>query len=409
MTIKKPTNMKYFILLLLFIFCSLFFTKEVKTNSSSAFILSQSSKPYNNNYVNYSTYNKRTKQYYVLRSYLEQLEKAGGGSLTLKAGTYEICNTLYVPSHVVINLEDGVIIKKTQETGTSKLKNSKSIFQLVAPSKAKMDGAYGEYNGESGIKLTGNGNVIMDLNYIQDSIAIILGHNTNITISGITFQNMYSGHFIEMDASSNVIIQNNKFVHHKKSISGIKEAINIDTPDNNTEGFHVIWTKHDATPNKDILILNNNFNDLERSIGTHKYSENKYHDNIQIINNKISNTSSDAIRIMNWSKPVIKNNIINMVADGKGTCRAILASGMIHPIITDNTFMDVSRPIQIMPWKNSGPGSQYETTYNDLNREDINLMLQNKVIRAKEYFIRENLLYGVFDSTNTNKYYLAMR
>jgi hypothetical protein len=36
----------------------------------------------------------------LLRSYLERLEKNGGGKLILKKGTYKITNTLYIPSNV---------------------------------------------------------------------------------------------------------------------------------------------------------------------------------------------------------------------------------------------------------------------------------------------------------------------
>jgi hypothetical protein len=379
---------------------------EIFDSSVKDFTISPSTDTFQNKFMNYSTYNSKTKQYYVLRSYLEQLEKVGGGTLTLKAGTYEISNSLYVPSHLTIYFDNGVIIKKIQDTGINEMKGARSIFQLIAPSKAIIEGVYGGYEGEKDIQLKGNGTVIFDMNFIQDGIGIILGHNTDVLISGITFQNMYSGHFIELDASYNVTIENNTFAHHKSSESGIKEAINIDTPDRNTDGFHEIWTKYDATPNKDIVIQNNYFNDLERSIGTHKYSEGKYHENVQILNNKITNTTSDAIRIINWLKPVIQGNVIETVVGGEGTYRAILASGLIHPIITANTFMDVARPIQIMPWKNSGSGSQYEITYNEISKEDIALMLKNKLVDVGEHFIRVNKSYNIFDS-NTDKYYYS--
>ena len=46
----------------------------------------------------------------------------------------------------------------------------------------------------------------MDLKYLKANIAIVMGHNKDITVSGITFQNVNTGHFIEMDASLNVTI-----------------------------------------------------------------------------------------------------------------------------------------------------------------------------------------------------------
>lgn len=240
---------------------------------------------FQNKFLNYSTYNSKTKHYYVLRSYLEHLELLGGGTLTLEAGTYKITNSLCVPSNVTIILKDGVTILKTDNTGVDNMDSAKSIFQLVSPSMSNVEGAYGGYEGESNIKIIGEGTAIIDCNYVEDSLGIVFGHNTNVTISGIVFQNMKSGHFIELDASKNVTIENNTFRNHKSSVSGIKDAINIDTPDKTTGGFNFIWTKHDCTPNKDIVIQNNVFHDLERAIGTHKYSGGKYHENIQILNN----------------------------------------------------------------------------------------------------------------------------
>ncbi len=374
-------------------------TINVKTYSVSA-----ATQPINIKFKKYSTYNKYTRQYYMLRSYLEQLEKDGGGTLTLSAGTYTISNTLYIPSNVTIYFKNGVIIKKITKTGITSFKSSKAIFQLVAPSKSDKKGAYGGYEGEKNIHLIGNGTVIIDDNFVTNCLGIIMGHNTNVSISGITFQNMKSGHFIELDASKNVIIENNRFIHHKASETGIKEAINLDTPDKNTEGFHTIWTTYDCTPNIDIVIQNNYFDDLERAIGTHKYSEGKYHENVKILNNKISNTTSDAIRIMNWLNPIIKGNEINSVAGGKGNKRAILASGVINPTITGNTFIKASRTIQIMPWKNSGAGSQYNITYNNISQENISLMLKNTLINIEEKFIRINNRYNNF-SSYTDRYY----
>lgn len=362
--------------------------------------------PYKDRYIKSKTYNSYTRQYYLLRTYLEQLEKQGGGTLILSAGTYKICNVLYVPSHVTILLKEGVILQKTKDTGTPDLKGSGSMFQLAAPSKAKTIGAYSGYNGETDIHLIGEGNAIIDLNYIKDSIGIMIGHNSEVSVSGITFCNMQGGHFIELDASKTVTIENNVFQNHKPSVTGIKEAINIDTPDRKTGGFHATWTSYDCTPDMEVIIRNNTFRNLERAIGTHKYSEGKYHENIELLNNTIDNTDSDAIRIINWKNPVITGNVITGVNEGSGTERAILASGLLHGVITDNTFTNVPRPIQLMPWKNRDTGSEYAITYNEVNEQDIALMLKNYLIRTGEPFIRVNGTYNVYAS-DTKKYYYS--
>lgn len=375
-------------------------------SSEKDFVINPNTEPFMNMFLSYNTYTSKTKQYYVIRSYLEHLEKIGGGSLTFEKGTYNITNSLYVPSNVTITLKDGAIIKKASDTGLKDFKFATPIFILATPSNSKIEGAYGGYEGDRNIKFIGEGTAIIDLNYVLDALGIVLGHNRDVTISGITFQNMYSGHFIELDASENVIIENNIFKDHKPSSIGIKEAINIDTPDASTGGFNHVWTKHDCTPNKDIYIRNNTFDNLERAIGTHKYSGDKYHENVNIIDNIISNTSSDAIRIINWSKPVIKGNKISMVSDGGNSKRAIYVSGVKRPVITKNIFEDVAKPIRISPWKNSDGGSQYDITYNEVNYEDFLLMQDNTLIRVQENYIRYNKEYKEYDSNTTEKYYI---
>ena len=62
-------------------------------------------------------------------------------------------------------------------------------------------------------------------------------HNKNITLDGITFKNMKYGHFIEMDASKNVTVNNCTFTGYKASKRHTSEAINLDTPDKKTKGF----------------------------------------------------------------------------------------------------------------------------------------------------------------------------
>ena len=43
--------------------------------------------------------NKYTNDYLGLNSYLEKMRKKGGGTLTIKKGTYKICNAICVPSN----------------------------------------------------------------------------------------------------------------------------------------------------------------------------------------------------------------------------------------------------------------------------------------------------------------------
>lgn len=369
-------------------------TEEVK---KVEYTISTKTKPCDKS-EKYSTYNKYTKHYYTILSYLKQLEAEGGGKLILKKGTYTVTNTLYVPSNVTIIFQDGVTIKKGTKTELDNMAPSKSIFQLVDSAQASTEGVYSEYNGVHDVTFIGEGKVIIDMNYDENALGIMMGHNQNVTIKGITFQNMFSGHFIEMDASKNVVVENCTFQNHKDSSGNNKEAINLDTPDKATGGFHAVWSVYDKTPNENVLIQNCVFKDLERAVGTHKYSEGKLHKNVQILNNKITRCDKDAICVMNWENAVIQGNVVDTVTDGTETkYRGVLVRGVKNMRLTGNEFHNVARAIQIYPWKNSGGGSEYAMVDNILSEEEVELLKNNTLSGGAENFIRWNKTYNVFD------------
>ncbi|WP_084268628.1 right-handed parallel beta-helix repeat-containing protein [Oceanobacillus damuensis] len=372
---------------------------EAKTET---YTITPNSDTYNSDFMNASTYNKHTKHYYLIRSYLEQLEETGGGTLVLEKGTYTVSNVLFIPSNVTIKLEDGARIVNGNETGTSKFDADKSIFQLIRPSLGKEEGVYGGYNGEKNISIIGSGTATIDLNFEKDGIAIIAGHNQNIRIENINFLNMYSGHFIEIDATKDAVITNNKFMYSKPSSSEIKEAINIDTPDKLTNGWSSKWSKFDKTPNSNMTIEKSLFYDLDRAIGTHKYSGGKFHDQVIIRNNRIENMREDAVRVLNWSNATIENNIFKSVDPGEDNAnRGILASGTINPTFQNNVFEDIPRPMQFIAWKNSNSGSEYDVTYNKLSEENKEALSTNTIINYVEDFIRINPKYKKYDKEHT--------
>ncbi|MGG0656856.1 right-handed parallel beta-helix repeat-containing protein [Rummeliibacillus pycnus] len=387
-------------------------TAEAKTKvqPKPTYTVTTKSKPLDPKMMKFSTYNDYTKTYYMLRSYLEQLEKTSGGKLILKKGTYTVTNALYVPSNVTIQLEDGATIIKGTETGTEKMLPSNSIFQFVRPSKAQKAHVYGKFEGEKNIQLIGKGSATIDLNYDLKTLGIVMGHNQNITIDHIQFKNMNGGHFIELDASNHVVIKNSSFTSSLHMEGHDKEGINLDTPDLSTQGFTHNWSKYDKQANNDVVITNNVFDGLDRAIGTHKYSEGSLHKKVVIRNNTLQNMRSDAIRVMNWSDPTIENNTFENIGDKSNpddTTRGILLSGVSKPIIQKNTFNAVPRAMQFMVWENTGPGSEYNPIYNTLSDENKKTLQNNVITSGTENYIRiNNKKYG--DYSYPEKIYLPV-
>lgn len=361
------------------------------TSSAQAkqtFTVKTSTKPCKASYKKAATYNKYTKQYYTIKSYLEKLAKKGG-TLVLNKGTYKLPCTLYVPSNVTIKLKSGVTLKKTAKTGTKKLAASKTMFELVAPSKANVKKSSKKYNGSKNVKIYSTGKATINMGSISGSTAIVSGHNKNVTISGISFKNMNGGAFIKLGGDQGVSITKCTFSGHKEpGASGCPYAIALEVPDSTTKAFKYTWSKNDKTANTNISITSNSFTGLDSAIGSMKYTANIYHNVITVTGNKFTALDSNAIRVLNWKSATIQSNSFSNIAGGTGSFCGVYASGAINPFITGNTFDYVARPIQLVPGINTGNGSAYAVTYNTVESTYANYMSENTVSNILEYYVR---------------------
>ena len=345
------------------------------------FIISPSSDPYKGYYKSYSTYNKKTKGYYLLRSYLERLDTLKGGVLVLTCGTYKVTNTLCIPSDTTIFLEDGATILKTDDTGTKSLTATGSLFHTVSYTNAAKAGVFSGYNGEHDIQILGEGAATIDLNHIKCQ-GIAAAHCSNLTVKGIAFKNMNTYHFIELAGNKDVTITGNFFYGHSESSTTRKEAINVDCPDKETNGFNQYWTSYDRTPNENVLISDNIFYNVECGVGTHRYSGGSPHKNLNITGNTFIDCGTYCIRGMNWDYPVIKNNVFQYSVPSDYSEIAIIMNGSKDPIITENLFENLNTPISFYHWKNSGSGSIYDPVYNELSETCMALLRKNYLVNV---------------------------
>ena len=88
----------------------------------------------------YKSVNKHTRDYYLIRSYMQKFEAAGGGTLVLAPGRYVISSTIYVPSNTTIRLSEGTTLVKGTKTGTKKFSASNSMFMLIRPHAGQEEG-----------------------------------------------------------------------------------------------------------------------------------------------------------------------------------------------------------------------------------------------------------------------------
>lgn len=134
-------------------------------------------------------------------------------------------------------MNDGVKVVKSIDTRTNKLAPSKSIFDLISTAKSGKNAAVTKYSGEKSIKIIGKGSATIDFNYVEGAVAVVVGHNYNLTIEGVAFKNMIGGNFIKIGGSSKVYIKKNTFMSHKATDSSNNEAISIEVPDSKSKSF----------------------------------------------------------------------------------------------------------------------------------------------------------------------------
>ena len=324
-----------------------------RDKSDNNLYLRPETRPYRERYTDEDTYRGNTKGYYQLRSYMEQLEYCGGGTLTLKKGTYYISNAVCIPSNVKIVFEDGVVIKKTKAIYQTELDNHKVIFIFVPPSKAKKKESVSGYGGTHDVTMTGIGNVVIDCNNKLPGRGMDMGHCRNIVIENLTFHNQYGSHYIELNSSQNVIVRNCNFWKFRDYKGDTyKEAINIDGTDYAVNGFNHVWSKHDKTVCQNIEITNCKFTDLGTAIGSHTYVANQgqqcYHTNIRITDNVFFGSTNCAIRALNWRNVLIADNSFRDIGIQNGATNfSIFMGGVIDATVTRNAFANVYVPVTI--------------------------------------------------------------
>ena len=346
---------------------------RIRTLHPQTFTITPSTQPFNRNYLRYSYYNKYTRQYYMIRSYMERFEKSNGGTLILGNGTYYITNTIFVPSNVNIMLSEGTVLKKGTATHLSGMRASRSMFHLIRPSKGKTRGAVGGYRGEKNISIIGAPGSMIDMSLQANCNCIQAGHNRKITISGIKFKDVDGGHFLELDASRNVQITNCVFQRITDDDYNVREAINLDTPDRLTGGFTAVWSKMDKTANEKVLIENCKFKYMPSAVGTHNYSGGHPHKNITIRNCTATKIQSFGFRLMYWQDSEISGCTIRGAYEyGMDRYDGILGYGLKNVTVTGNHIVDFRYPILALPYQEN-----YAEIKNRLSRENLQAMSIN--------------------------------
>ncbi len=380
--------------------------KKVEAASKKTYTITTNTKPVGKQFIKSKNYNAKTKHYYLLRSYMELLEKQGGGTLVLKKGVYKITNTICVPSNVTIKLSKGTILQKLNSTGVKAMKASGTMFYLVPPSKSNKKNATYGYKGARNITIIGEEGSAIDMGG-SSSNAIYMAHSYNILIKGITFKNVKgSNYIITVNGCNKVRIYYCNFSGQKSKTV----AILLEIPAKGKKQTQA-WVKQDNTVNNNINICRCNFTNLYRGIISARFVKDKYHTKINILNNRFQYIGDDVIRAINWDAPVIQNNTFDTAGTGakiiKGLdsfARGIYLGGVKNPVVSENKFSSIPLPIMIGPYDNSDSELKKanKSTKNTVNSAQIvEMYKKNSCINSVLPYVR----YLTNSKTQNYKYY----
>lgn len=225
----------------------------------------------------------------------EAIYAAENGTLLLKRGTYLIDTPLKVRSNTTI-IGYGSVIKRNADINAMLLNDS--------------DGTKGGYLSNANIKIVGIEFDAVKGQFVDQCTMVGIGHSENISIIDCTFRNLANWHMIEFNSTKNGLISGCLFKDYGTDILGT-EMIQLDVA---KESKVFPWFGlYDNTACENITIVNNRFENGDRGIGSHSYSQLTSHRNIKIINNTFIKMRREAIYGLDWEEVIVENNLMSDV------------------------------------------------------------------------------------------------
>ncbi len=346
--------------------------------------ISPESEIYNDEWKTSSFYNVSTKDYYLIRSYLDAMKN--GGILNLEAGTYNIPYTIYVPSNVTINLADGVVINKTAEVGTSPVDATSILFAFVDSSDVSCGNMMSAYDGVSNSKIYGTGNAEINIQ-CEGATAFLFAHNSDIQIFGLNIKLNDSGSYgTKIYGCKNLSISDCAITSDQSAVA----AVLMETAGGTCATAPQKWCSLDGTLNQNIMIEHCDISGTQYGVHNRYYINNGYSSNISILNTNFIDISKEAIRFINDVDTVINGCTFWKIGGGaiNNSYSAIHLFGTHHPSITDNSFDQL--PYAITLASNSGDGTDVAVELNELDE----LILSSKVGSLYKYYVAVKMTDG---------------
>lgn len=257
---------------------------------------------------------------------LKKAQNASASEYTVvvvKKGTYEIKRSLQMYSNTKLVLEDGVTLVRSDANLNSGLIYNHGSLPSAVASQLKENGIsdpswknIGGYNLSNNITIEGHGSATIDGGNIaaasDTSDLVRFDHAQNISVTGVTFKNVYGAHHLEFVGVKNGTISGCTFTGfrrlkgHENDRDYGRECIEIDScwADNTSKLSDPSkasdkWassTLVDGTNCQNITVNGCKFYNIASALGQHHWSSDsryKNSSNIKFTNNTITGGTSD--------------------------------------------------------------------------------------------------------------------
>jgi len=241
----------------------------------------------------------------VLQKLLNLADEDGSVHLYFPEGEYGMSGYLRLYSNTFVRMHPKATIKR--------LGTGYKVF--VNGELGNADFVTG-YNGEGNIHFTGG---CIDCNAFENPLAadkattaFDLGHAKNLSFVNVEMKNNQNGHFVQIASCQNVLFDNCYIheVNHLDSTYMNCEAIQIEVA---TDVSFPSFGGYDSTPSQNIRIINCNFENLVRGVGTHGYPAGEdgmpsvYCSDILLENCQFTNITDNAISLLAYKRVNVFN------------------------------------------------------------------------------------------------------
>lgn len=263
--------------------------------------------------------------------------------INVPRGTYIISQTLYIHSNTTLKLDPEATIRRAEGN-----------TQIMIVNSPDENGTYpGGYERSHDITIDGgiwdgtkNGGGTSPWCYTN---ALYFGHARNITIKNLKASNC-SMHLIELTGCKDSLIENvdlSNYVWVNDCFTDeeqkYKEAIQLDFTTVDTSQF---YQPYDRTPCDNVTIKNCVIRNYSSGFGEHTKMGDKYHTNINIINNTFKDIKHRGLTIINFKNANISGNSVT-ISGSADDARPVLAFNSTGTISNNTINMSKGNAIDV--------------------------------------------------------------